>query len=131
MNAVASSCGRLWGRLRSETKVCMHAFVSLGAVLSEIIASVDAFVSPNLQGDGLPDRAQRGVYLARASCGRSVRQSSSSTASDAKWCLVQSICWMLRNSIALTSSRREFRIGCGIIQMKRINRTASGNKIRI
>ena len=55
----------------------------------------------------------------------------SSTASDAKWCLVQSMCWMLRNSIALTSSRREFRIGCGIIQMKRINRTASGNKIRI
>lgn len=35
----------------------MHAFVSLGAVLSEIIASMDAFVSPNLQGDGLPDRA--------------------------------------------------------------------------
>lgn len=114
-----------------ETRACVHAFISLGGRLSETFASVDAFVSPNLQGDGLPDRAQRGVYLARASCGRSVRQSSSSTASDAKWCLVQSMCWMLRNSIALTSSRREFRIGCGIIQMKRINRTASGNKIRI
>lgn len=35
----------------------MHAFVSLGAVLSEIIASMDAFVSPSLQGDGLSDRA--------------------------------------------------------------------------
>lgn len=103
----------------------------LGGCLSETFASMDAFVSLNLQGDGLPDRAQRGVYLARASCGRSVRQSSSSTASDVKWFLVQSISWMLRNSIALTSSRREFRIGCGIIQMKRINRTASGNKIRI
>ena len=32
------------GWLRSETKVCMHAFVSLGAVLSEIIASMDAIV---------------------------------------------------------------------------------------
>lgn len=35
----------------------MNAFVSLGAVLSEIIASVDAFASPSLQGDGLSDRA--------------------------------------------------------------------------
>ena len=57
MNAGVSSCGRLWGWLRSETKVCTHAFVSLGAVLSEIIASMDAIVSPRLQGDGLSDRA--------------------------------------------------------------------------
>lgn len=35
----------------------MHAFVSLGAVLSEIIASMDAIVSPSLQGDRLSDRA--------------------------------------------------------------------------
>ena len=61
----------------------------------------------------------------------SIPPPSSSTASDVKWFLVQSMCWMLRNSIALTSSRREFRIGCGIIHVKRINRTASGNKIRI
>lgn len=57
MNAGVSSCGRLWGWLRSETKVCTHAFVSLGAVLSEIIASMDAIVSPSLQGDRLSDRA--------------------------------------------------------------------------
>lgn len=107
----------------------MHAFVSLGAVLSEIIASMDAFVSPRLQGDGLDDCARQGVFPARESCGK--HPPSSSTASDVKWFLVQSMCWMLRNSIALTSSRREFRIGWGIIHVKRINRTASGNKIRI
>lgn len=58
------------GWLRSETKVCMHAFVSLGAVLSEIIASMDAFVSPSLQGDGLPDRTRQGIFPARESCGK-------------------------------------------------------------
>lgn len=51
----------------SETSACMDAIVLLRAGLSEIFASMDAFVSPRLQGDGLPDRAQRGVYLARAS----------------------------------------------------------------
>lgn len=57
MNADPSFYGRLWGWLRSETKVCMHALVSLGTVLSEIIASMVAFASPSLQGDGLSDRA--------------------------------------------------------------------------
>lgn len=61
------------GWLRSETKVCMHAFVSLGAVLSEIIASMDAFVSPRLQGDGLDDCARQGVFPARESCGKCTR----------------------------------------------------------
>ena len=112
-----------------ETNAFAHAFISLGGRLSETFASMDAFVSPSLQGDGLPDRAWQGVFPARESCGK--HPPSSSTASDVKWFLVQSMCWMLRNSIALTSSRREFRIGCGIIQVKRINRTASGNKIKI
>lgn len=76
---------RLQRERPGETNAFVHAFISLGGCLSETFASVDAFVSPNLQGDGLPDRAQRGVYLARASCGRSVRQPASSTASDAKW----------------------------------------------
>ena len=76
---------RLQRERSGETKACVHAFISLGGRLSETFASVDAFVSLGLQGDGLPDRAQRGVYLARASCGRSVRQPASSTASDAKW----------------------------------------------
>lgn len=84
MNAVASSCGRLWGGwLRSETKVCMHAFISLGAVPSETFASMDAFVSPSLQGYGLPDRARQGIFPARESYGK--YPPASSTASGAKW----------------------------------------------
>ena len=129
MNADPSFYGRLWGRLRSETKVCVHALVSLGAALSEIIASMDANVSPSLQGDGLD-----GLHTAGRLPGAGVVWQvppASSTASDAKCFLVQSMRWTIRNSIALTSSRCEFRIGCGINHVKRINRTASGNKIRI
>lgn len=48
----------------------MNAFVSLGDVLSEIIASMDAFASPSLQGDGLPDRTRQGVFPARESYGK-------------------------------------------------------------
>ncbi|HJA00361.1 MAG TPA: hypothetical protein H9801_02380 [Candidatus Collinsella stercoripullorum] len=51
----------------------MDAIVLLRAVLSEIIASMDAFVSPSLQGDGLPDRARQGVFPARESCGKCTR----------------------------------------------------------
>ena len=51
----------------------MNAFVSLGAVLSEIIASMDAFASPSLQGDGLPDRTRQGIFPARESCGKCTR----------------------------------------------------------
>lgn len=40
-----------------ETKACVHAFISLGGCLSETFASMDAFVSPSLQGDRLSDRA--------------------------------------------------------------------------
>ena len=129
MNADVPFCGRLWGWLRSETKVCMHALVSLGTVLSELFASMHAIVSPGLQGDGLD-----GPHTVGRLPGAGVVwhvPPASSTASDAKWSLVQSMRWTIRNSIALTSSRREFRIRCGIIHVKRINRTASGNKIRI
>ena len=39
-------------------------------MLSEIIASMDAFASPSLQGDGLPDRTRQGVFPARESYGK-------------------------------------------------------------
>ena len=40
-----------------ETDAFVHAFISLGGCLSETFASIDAFASPSLQGDGLSDRA--------------------------------------------------------------------------
>ena len=112
-----------------ETKACVHAFISLGAASVKPLRPWTPMFHPACRATGWTARARQGVFLVRVSCGKC--PPAPSTASDAKWFLVQSMRWTIRNSIALTSSRREFRIGCGIIHVKRINRTASGNKIRI
>lgn len=112
-----------------ETKACVHAFISLGVVSAKHWRPWTPMFHPACRATGWTARTRQGVFLVRVSCGKCPPVSS--TASDAKWFLVQLMRWAIRNSIALTSSRREFRIGCGIIHVKRINRTASGNKIRI